>query len=96
MFIHYYSCPEPLGKIAIAEQQGNITSVFFKNDALPQHVEIVETALLHEAANQLAAYFAGALTEFFLPLVPRGTDFQRAVWQCLRKIPYGKTVSYKR
>jgi AraC family transcriptional regulator of adaptative response/methylated-DNA-[protein]-cysteine methyltransferase len=29
-----------------------------------------------------------------LPLDVRGTVFQRKVWQALRKIPVGKTVSY--
>ena len=43
---------------------------------------------------QLDAYFAGALTEFDLPLAARGTAFQRRVWSALRSIPYGATVSY--
>ena len=43
---------------------------------------------------QLTDYFAGARRSFDLPLVPRGTDFQRRVWQLLREIPYGQTISY--
>ena len=31
---------------------------------------------------------------FRLPLAPTGTPFQLAVWQLLREIPYGQTVSY--
>jgi methylated-DNA-[protein]-cysteine S-methyltransferase len=46
------------------------------------------------AAAQLAAYFAGALTGFDLPLDPAGTPFQQDVWLALRAIPYGQTVSY--
>jgi methylated-DNA-[protein]-cysteine S-methyltransferase len=46
------------------------------------------------AAAQLAAYFAGQLTEFDLPLATAGTGFQRRVWAALRAIPYGQTVSY--
>lgn len=46
------------------------------------------------AAAQLAAYFAGALTEFDLPLEPAGTAFQRQVWAALREIPYAQTESY--
>lgn len=45
-------------------------------------------------AEQLAAYFAGRLTEFTLPLAPAGTPFQRRVWAGLRAIPYGETLSY--
>ncbi|MEV0275921.1 methylated-DNA--[protein]-cysteine S-methyltransferase [Streptomyces sp. NPDC050610] len=47
-----------------------------------------------EAARQLAAYFAGEITEFDLPLHLDGTPFQRRVWSELQRIPYGETVSY--
>lgn len=47
-----------------------------------------------ETKQQLAAYFNGTLTEFDLPLVPQGTEFQKKVWDELIKIPYGKTISY--
>ena len=44
---------------------------------------------------QLAAYFAGELTRFDIPLVPEGTRFQMQVWSALRDIPFGSTVSYQ-
>ncbi|MFD9908979.1 methylated-DNA--[protein]-cysteine S-methyltransferase [Streptomyces sp. NPDC059063] len=47
-----------------------------------------------EATAQLAAYFAGELREFDLPLSLDGTPFQRSVWQQLLKIPYGQTRTY--
>jgi methylated-DNA-[protein]-cysteine S-methyltransferase len=50
--------------------------------------------LLLEAGNQLAAYFAGKLREFHLPLEMAGTDFQLRVWNRLLQIPYGETRSY--
>ncbi len=46
------------------------------------------------AAEQLEEYFAGSRKEFDLPLAPRGTPFQLAVWTELVKIPYGVTTSY--
>jgi methylated-DNA-[protein]-cysteine S-methyltransferase len=46
------------------------------------------------AADQLGAYFAGALTRFALPLAPRGSVFQQRVWAGLQGIPYGDTESY--
>ncbi|MFD2420992.1 methylated-DNA--[protein]-cysteine S-methyltransferase [Amycolatopsis pigmentata] len=48
-----------------------------------------------EAAGQLAGYFAGRRREFDLDLAFNGTPFQRTVWQELRRIPYGETVSYR-
>ena len=50
--------------------------------------------ILREAVVQLEAYFAGELTDFDLPLEPRGTDFQLATWEALLEIPYGETISY--
>lgn len=51
-------------------------------------------AHLDRAEVQLAQYFAGSRRDFDLDLDPAGTDFQLRVWQALRGIPYGQTVSY--
>jgi methylated-DNA-[protein]-cysteine S-methyltransferase len=40
-------------------------------------------------------YFRGEREDFDLPLAPRGTAFQVAVWQALRKIPYGSVTTYR-
>jgi methylated-DNA-[protein]-cysteine S-methyltransferase len=44
--------------------------------------------------RELEEYFEGQRQEFDLPLDPRGTDFQRRVWQRLRSIAYGETTTY--
>ena len=44
--------------------------------------------------GQLQAYFAGKRTEFTLPLITAGTEFQEKVWEALRTIPWGTTRSY--
>ena len=46
------------------------------------------------AREQLEAYFAGDLVEFDLPTSLEGTDFQRRVWNSLRRIPIGETCTY--
>lgn len=47
-----------------------------------------------DVRGQFDAYFAGARTAFELPLSPRGTAFQRRVWDALCDIGYGETISY--
>ena len=47
-----------------------------------------------ETIRQLQAYFRGELQEFDLPLALEGTPFQVRVWQGLRAIRYGHTISY--
>ena len=49
---------------------------------------------LKEATTQLQEYFEGKRTDFSFNLNPKGTDFQKKVWQELRNIPFGKTMSY--
>jgi len=44
--------------------------------------------------DQLNEYFAGRRRDFDLPLAPRGTEFQLAVWNELQRIAYGSTISY--
>jgi methylated-DNA-[protein]-cysteine S-methyltransferase len=60
----------------------------------PRDQSDLDTAPLPALRAQLAAYFAGALRSFDLPLAPRGSAFQLQVWEALREIPYGATRSY--
>lgn len=49
----------------------------------------------HGRTDELSAYFAGELKAIeSLPVQTAGTLFQRSVWQRLREIPCGATVSY--
>ncbi len=81
--------PSPFGPLCIEQQAGNIVALYWRE------AEIGETTpLLEEAAKQLAAYFAGDLEEFDLPLAPRGDQFQQDVCQAMLKIPYGETRTY--
>ena len=51
-------------------------------------------AVLARTREQLNEYFARTRTTFDLPLAPAGSAFERRVWDALRAIPYGSTVSY--
>jgi methylated-DNA-[protein]-cysteine S-methyltransferase len=53
-----------------------------------------DAAPFDETSRQLALYFQGKLTQFDLPLAARGTPFQQRVWEELKNIPYGTTISY--
>jgi O-6-methylguanine DNA methyltransferase len=50
--------------------------------------------LLDKLAQELGEYFAGKRREFSIPVEPRGTEFQRAVWREIAAIPYGETLTY--
>lgn len=51
-------------------------------------------ACLRTCFAQLDEYFSGKRTQFDLKLAPKGTEFQKAVWHELMKIPYGRTTTY--
>jgi methylated-DNA-[protein]-cysteine S-methyltransferase len=53
-----------------------------------------DDSALKAVREQLDAYFRGRLHDFELPLRMAGTPFQNLVWDGLRAIPYGETVSY--
>lgn len=90
-----YFSQTSIGKIGIAEQDGNIAQLYFATDMIPHNAEIIETTLISEAFSQLNAYLTGELKQFSLPLAPQGTDFMQTVWRALCAVPYGKTASYK-
>lgn len=54
------------------------------------------STVIDRAVSLLDRYFAGQQTEFDLPLLFVGTDFQMRVWDELTHIPYGVTISYAR
>lgn len=94
----------PVGELRLVEHEGAITAIEFSPFTEPDVLvpgagpargpRDDEHPVLARAREQLAAYFAGELTEFDLPLAPRGTPWQQLVWQQLSAIGYGQTSSY--
>ena len=87
----------PIGPVGIAEDDGHIVRVFFERDARSgslRDFELRESALIKKAGRQLDEYFEGRRMAFDLPLLFKGTDFQKKVWDALLAIPYGETRSY--
>jgi methylated-DNA-[protein]-cysteine S-methyltransferase len=89
----------PVGRLTLVAEDAGLVAILWENDD-PLRVRLGTTrpdaahAVLAEATRQLEAYFAGSLATFDLPLAPRGTEFQQAVWRELRGIPFGETRSY--
>ena len=49
---------------------------------------------LRQALTELDEYFRGERREFTVTLDPQGTDFYRAAWDEVARVPYGETRSY--
>ncbi len=91
---HVWMYDTVLGQVAIAEESGRVTNLFFPEEYIPLELQRKETDALKKAAEQLREYLQGKRTVFDVPLAPEGTAFQKQVWEALTKIPYGKTSSY--
>lgn len=95
--MRYTHVDSPLGELLLAGDDGALRLISFptgKGRRRPERDWVEDPAPFRVAARQLAEYFAGRRERFDLPLAPEGTEFQRAVWQGLRRIPYGRTWSY--
>lgn len=82
----------PLGPIEISGTGKGILSVGFVTKRHTDDRNLPEC--VKEGIRQLDEYFRGTRKKFSLTLLPQGTPFQKLVWQQLRRIPYGQTVSY--
>ena len=86
----YYKSPVGILEIGLREKTIHslkITKKFKENKEENPYFKIVK--------KQLDEYFSGKRKEFELDISFSGTDFQKEVWEELRKIPYGKTKSYQ-
>lgn len=86
----------PVGELFIAGRDGKLTDVLFRRPrkGFPGPMWEKSDKPFAEVKKQLAEYFRGDRKKFDLKLAPEGTSFQIAVWRQLRRIPYGKTISY--
>ena len=97
-----YAIPDtPLGPLWLFFTERGLAALEFAGEG---HVSLLRDESRPEdlqpgidaVRRQLAGYFDGEVPDFAsLPLDLDGTAFQRRVWEELRKIPYGTTISYK-
>ena len=96
-YIQYHS---PLGRMTVAAEGDALTALVIEGQKYEsQHLagegQLRETPVLHTARLWLDRYFAGenpSVSE--LALAPKGTDFQRRVWDALLEVPYATTDTY--
>ena len=94
--MHRARVESPIGDVLIESDGDAITRLgrIGDTDYGDDWVGVNRVAAIKEAAQQLDAYWTGELFDFDLPLAAVGTPFQKKVWDALREIPYGQTVSY--
>ena len=95
--MNYTTMESPIGPLLLAGNERGLNFLSFaakKGAVTPRRDWTENRAPFTEAVRQLRTYFSGKLREFDLPLCLEGTAFQLRVWEGLREIPYGETISY--
>jgi methylated-DNA-[protein]-cysteine S-methyltransferase len=80
----------PVGDLTIFEADGELVALEWGR----AEVSAAPSPLLKDAKRQLEDYFDRKRRVFDLPLAPAGSPFQRRVWDCMQRIPYGAVASY--
>ncbi len=83
----------PLGRLVLVSNDTNLKEVTFSEELIEESEILPE--IMQRTVRQLGEYFEGMRFDFDLDLDPDGTEFQKAVWQLLLKVPFGATKSYR-
>jgi AraC family transcriptional regulator of adaptative response/methylated-DNA-[protein]-cysteine methyltransferase len=102
--VRYAVVPSPLGRLLVAATDRGLCRVALGGTVrelgellrreLPEAERVRDEAGLRPWVEPLLRYLGGELPLPDLPLDVRATAFQRRVWQALRAVPQGETLSY--
>ncbi len=97
--ICYSTVESPLGAILLTSDGTALTGLYFVGQRYApepegEWVQRDDLLVFAHAQAWLDAYFAAQPLSIELPLAPRGTPFQRAVWEQIARIPTGETITY--
>lgn len=90
--MYYYKYKTIIGDLYIEADDNYLLSVGYRRE---YDTKLYESELIKQAYKQLDEYFKGERDNFDLPLKVEGTDFQKAVYEAMAKVEYGKVVTYK-
>ncbi len=93
---HLIRMDSPIGRLEVTSDGDAITALTIERGGrLPWDAEPEQSApVLERARHQLQEYFAGTRKDFDLPISVGGTEFQRAIWSEIDKLPFGEVASY--
>lgn len=97
IYLHKYI--SDLGGITMASNGEALTGLWFEGqkyfgNTLREQFEEKELPVFEETKRWLDIYFQGKAPDFTPPLLLEATPFRKAVWEILRSIPYGQTMTY--
>lgn len=95
-YIHHIG--STLGDITMSSDGIALTGLWIDGQKYDQatltETEEKNLPVFQQAEEWLNIYFSGKEPAFMPPLAPKGTEFRQEVWEILRNIPYGQTMTY--
>lgn len=94
---HYSS---PVGMITLAAEGNALKGLWFDGQrydrsTLSASFEEQDLPVFQETFRWLDLYFAGKCPDFMPDIMLCGTAYRKEIWDILKDIPYGRTVTYK-
>jgi methylated-DNA-[protein]-cysteine S-methyltransferase len=96
---YIHNIKSPVGMLTVSSDGENVSGLWIagqkyfaktlEKGALEQNLPIFDAV-----QKWLDRYFSGEEPDFILPLMPKGSPFQKSIWKILCKIPYGQTTTY--
>jgi methylated-DNA-[protein]-cysteine S-methyltransferase len=96
---YIHKIESPVGVLTVSSDGQNISGLWIEGQkyfAKTLGKDVLEKSLpvFEDVRKWLDIYFSGKEPDFMPPLMPKGSPFQKSVWNNLCKIPYGQTTSY--
>ena len=90
---HFTMVKSPIGTLTLTSREDVLTGLFVEHGPPKGNLKR-DPAPFDKVTEQLDQYWDGQRTEFDVSIDLIGTPFQVRVWNELREIPYGETISY--
>jgi methylated-DNA-[protein]-cysteine S-methyltransferase len=89
----------PIGILTVSSDGQNISGLWIEGQkyfakTLEKDVLEQDLPIFENIRKWLNIYFSGKEPGFMPPLMPKGSLFQKLIWNYLCKIPYGQTIAY--
>ncbi len=90
----------PLGMLTLISDKDTLNYILFENDRFYENLKAKaiekDLKIFTQTKLWLDKYFKGQNPNINeLNINPKGTIFQKEIWNILKTIPYGKTITYK-
>lgn len=109
MSAYLFRYASPVGALTLSSDGDALTGLWFdaqkhfmeQRDASgklvrlsPERCQEAALPAFEQAETWLNRYFGGGVPDFTPALRLYGSAFQKAVWECLLRVPYGRAVTY--